>query len=77
MQRSGRPMEMLEGKNMVEIGFGIGTLVLLAAIAYGLYQSARRDPRNEAVTEEATRDLYRNPDTYEQREAERRSRLHV
>ena len=60
----------------VVFGFGLGTLVLLVAIAWGVWQYNRRGRANEPITERATRELYRNPDRYADRgEDELRSKL--
>lgn len=50
----------------LETGFFIGAIVLFVALVFGLLQYARRDPRNIPVTEEATRELYKHPETYDQ-----------
>jgi hypothetical protein len=42
----------------------IGTLVLGALVVYGLFQYNRRNRSNDAVTEAATRELYRDPERY-------------
>lgn len=50
----------------LETGFFLGVIVLFAALVIGLVQYARRDRRNIPVTEEATRELYKHPDTFDQ-----------
>jgi hypothetical protein len=58
-----------------ELFFGLGALVLLCAIAYGAWQAKRRNPANDRVTEEATREQFDHPDTYPQRREELKDRL--
>ncbi len=48
----------------------VGWVILGAAIAYGLYRYHTRNKRNDPVTEEATRALYDNPETYDERREE-------
>ena len=49
----------------IEIGYGIGALVILAALIYGTMQYSRRNRANAPITEEATKALYKDPDHYE------------
>ena len=53
-----------------EILYAIGALLLLFGIAWGFWRSKRRTPREKAVTEVATSELYRHPDRYEAGERE-------
>ena len=46
----------------------LGPLLLLAALVYGVMKSRGRGPTAKNVTEEATRDLYREADRAERRE---------
>ena len=39
-------------------------------LAWGLWRYHTRNKRNDPVTEEATRELYDHPDTYEERRDE-------
>ena len=48
-----------------ELAYGVGALVLLAAIVWGVMQNSRRNRANDAVTEAATRESYKNPDGYQ------------
>ena len=47
-----------------EIFYLLGAAVLGLAIAYGLIQYARRNKRNDSITEEATRMQYDAPVAY-------------
>jgi len=48
--------------------YAVGAALLGLAIAYGLFRYYRRDRRNDAVTEQATREEYRHPDRYDRTE---------
>lgn len=58
----------------LEFGFLIGAVVLLAALVYGVTANRRRNRANDAVTAEATRELYRDQDAYGEKEEELRGR---
>ena len=58
----------------LEIGFFIGVVILLAAIVYGAVANTRRNRANDAVTAEATRELYRDQDAYGEKEDELRAK---
>ncbi len=58
----------------LEIGFFIGAAILLAAIVYGVVSSRRRNRANDAVTAQATRELYRDQDAFGEKEAELRAK---
>ena len=47
-----------------EIVYSVGALVLLAAIVWGVTQNTRRNRANDAVTEAATRESYKDPEGY-------------
>ena len=49
-----------------EILYGLGALVLLAVLVWGVTQYKTRNKANDRVTEAATRDEYDRPDTYDQ-----------
>ena len=51
----------------VILGYGLGTLILAAAFVWGIMSYRRRNRANAPVTEEATRDLYKDADGYEER----------
>lgn len=53
-----------------EILYGLGALVLLAALVWGITQYRTRNKANDALTEAATRAEYDHPDGYS-REQER------
>lgn len=42
----------------------IGTVIIAAAIAWGISQHKRRNRANDAITDAATRELYEHPDRY-------------
>ena len=56
-----------------EIGFFIGALILLGALIYGAIANTRRNRANDPVTDEATRQLYKNEDTFAEKEGEFRA----
>ena len=47
-----------------EILYGLGALVLLAAIVWGYAQYKTRNKANDPITEAATREEYDHPDRY-------------
>ena len=51
-----------------EVGFFAGAVVLLAALVWGVTAYNRRPRSNQPVTDEATRTLYANTDTYGDKE---------
>ena len=56
-----------------EIGFGLGALLLLGGLIWGMTQYKTRNRANDRITEAATREEYRHPETYSQtREALKR-----
>lgn len=57
-----------------EAAFFAGAVILLAALIWGVMAYNRRNPANEPITEEATRQLYANTDTYGDKEDELRRR---
>ena len=48
-----------------EVLFGIGTVILFAAIAWAAYQSSQRSRAAQRVTDTAARKLQENPEQYE------------
>jgi hypothetical protein len=48
----------------LEVMYGIGALLLGAAICYALLRNSR-NPRNDRIGAAAAREQYRHPDTYE------------
>lgn len=58
-----------------EILWGLGLLVLMAALAWGVTQHRRRNRANDPVTEAATRAEYDRPDSYDKKEAEFRDQI--
>ena len=47
-----------------EVVYSVGALVLLGAIIWGVTQNTRRNRANDAVTEAATRESYKDPEGY-------------
>ena len=50
--------------------YGVGALVLLIALVWGITQYKTRNKANDPLTEAATREEYDHPDTYEQEQDE-------
>jgi hypothetical protein len=50
----------------LELLYGLGALVLLAALVWGIVQYKTRNKANDPLTEAATREEYDHPETYEQ-----------
>ncbi|HYE47880.1 MAG TPA: hypothetical protein VEA44_19085 [Caulobacter sp.] len=48
-----------------EMLFHIGWVVLGLALAYGLWKYYTRNKANDAVTEQATREQYEHPESYD------------
>ncbi len=59
---------------LLETAFFAGAVVLLAALIWGVVAYNRRNRANEPVTEEATRQLYADTDSYGDKEDELRRR---
>ena len=49
----------------VILGYGLGTLILTAALAWGILSYQRRNKANAPITEKATQELYQHPERYE------------
>ena len=47
----------------LEVVYGIGALLLAAAIGYALLRKSR-NPRNDQIGDAAVREQYRHPETY-------------
>ena len=58
-----------------EVLFILGAMLLGAAIAYGAFRYYTRDRRNDAITEQATREEYRHPERYDRTEDEFRKQV--
>jgi hypothetical protein len=54
-----------------EIFYGIGALVLLAALIWATLQYRARNRTNDPVTEEATRELFEKPGSYDKSKHDR------
>jgi hypothetical protein len=48
-----------------EMAWPIGALILGVALAWALWRNHTRNRANDAITEEATRQEYAHPDSYE------------
>jgi hypothetical protein len=55
-----------------ELAYGVGALLLLAGLVYAFVQYKRRNRANDALAEEATRQLYDDPRGYEAHQDEMR-----
>ena len=53
-----------------EIVYSIGALVLLVAIIWGVMQNKKRNRANDPITEAATRESYKHPETYKEEKKE-------
>ncbi len=58
-----------------EVFYGLGALLLLAALVWGITQYKRRNRANAPITEEATRAEYNHPKTYQREEESFRDRV--
>jgi hypothetical protein len=58
-----------------EVFYGLGALLLLAALVWGITQYKRRNRANDAITEQATRAEYDRPATYDREEQSFRDRV--
>ena len=54
----------------VEVLYVIGTVVLGLAIAWGMFWNKGRNRANDRVTEQATHELYADPEHYDERREE-------
>lgn len=61
---------------LLEVAFFAGAVVLGAALVFGIVSYNRRNRANEPITDEATRELYADTDTYGAKEDDLRSRTH-
>ena len=59
----------------LELLYGVGALVLLIALVWGITQYKSRNKANDPLTEAATREEYDHPDTYQQKEDDFRDRV--
>jgi hypothetical protein len=57
-----------------EIMYGVGALILLGTLAWGTWQYNHRNRINDRVTEEATRELYEHPNSYDKQKFEKQVR---
>ena len=58
-----------------EIAWPIGAGLLAIALAYGLWRYHSRNRAKDAITEEATRELYRHPETYDRKREDLKKRI--
>lgn len=56
---------MTQYHGLPELLYGVGTFVLGVVIAWGILRNKYRNRTNDAVTDAATREEYRHPDTYD------------
>ena len=59
---------------LLESAFFIGAVILLADLVWGVMAYNRRPRSNEPITDEATRELYADTDTYGDKEDKLRRR---
>lgn len=50
-----------------ELLWGVGVLVLLGGLAWGVSRYHSRNRANDRITEQATRELYKDPEGYERK----------
>lgn len=53
-----------------EILYGVATVFLAAAIAWGVLKSKKRSPRMRNLSENATHEMYKHPKEYKAHERE-------
>ena len=58
-----------------EVLYGVGAALLAIALIWGVYRSATRNRRNDAVTEKAVHEEYAHPDRYKQTQDEFRKEV--
>jgi hypothetical protein len=58
-----------------EIMYGVGAVLLLLGLIYGTFQYKTRNRRNDRITEEAVRERYKHPETYEEKSAELKQKV--
>ncbi len=58
-----------------EIAWPLGALALFIALAYGAWSYHTRNRANDRITEEATRELYSRPETYDRKREELKKRV--
>jgi hypothetical protein len=58
-----------------EVFYGIGALLLLLGLMWGVYQSKTRNRRNDKITEEAVRQRRRHPETYDRKREELKKKV--
>jgi hypothetical protein len=54
-----------------EIAYGLGALILLGALIYGYTQYRQRSTGKKMVTEQATHEMYHDPEHYDKAERDR------
>lgn len=57
-----------------EIGFFVGAVILLGAFIWGAMANTRRNRANDAVTSQATAELYKDEDEFGRKEGDYRAR---
>ncbi|GGE37533.1 hypothetical protein GCM10007276_13690 [Agaricicola taiwanensis] len=50
-----------------ELLWGLGTVVLFAALIWGVVQYSTRNRANDRITEKATHEMYEHPESYPER----------
>jgi cytoskeletal protein RodZ len=60
----------------LETLWGVGIILLLGALIWGVHQYRNRNPRNSPITETATRELYQHPENYEKTARDLKKKIH-
>jgi hypothetical protein len=53
----------------------LGVIILGVALGYGIVANRHRNRANDAVSEKAAREMYKHPDTYDQRREDLKKQL--
>lgn len=59
----------------LELLYGVGALLLAAALVWGIVQYRTRNKANDPLTEAATREEYDHPDRYQQEQDDFKKRI--
>ena len=59
----------------LEILWGVGVVVLLGILVWSVVRKRQRNPANDRIAEEATRESYQHPETYAQKREELKKQI--